>query len=137
MLTKKPMNKSYTKRERSGSHLDESLRDTIFRSPQGPHIIEPKAKCSNMQSKILACCWLTADTLPELKVELAAVMTPPVTRKVVVPGLDKWPAAAAVTVFTDRSIRELQLSALRASNHLSVTKEQFIIKMKRLFTSES
>lgn len=53
----------------------------------------------------LACCWLTvADAaLTELGVELAAVMTPPVILNVVVPGLDKWPAAAAVTVLMEPS----------------------------------
>lgn len=52
----------------------------------------------------LACCWLAAaDAVPtELGVELAAVMTPPVILNVVVPGLDKCPAAA-VTVFTEPS----------------------------------
>lgn len=53
----------------------------------------------------LACCWLAAAdaALTELGVELAAVMTPPVILNVVVPGLDKWPAAAAVTVLTEPS----------------------------------
>lgn len=51
----------------------------------------------------LACCWLAAaDAAPtELGVELAAVMTPPVILNVVVPGLDKCPAA--VTVLTEPS----------------------------------
>lgn len=51
----------------------------------------------------LACCWLPAAELTELGVELAAVMIPPVILKVVVPGLDKCPAAAAVTVLTEPS----------------------------------
>lgn len=49
----------------------------------------------------LACCWLALLTEPG--VELAAVMTPPVILNVVVPGLDKWPAPAAVTVLTEPS----------------------------------
>lgn len=46
----------------------------------------------------LACCWLAAAeaVLRGPGVELAAVMTPPVIRRVVVPGLDKCPAAASV-----------------------------------------
>lgn len=52
----------------------------------------------------LACGWLAAAdaVLTELGVELAAVMTPPVILNVVVPGLDKCPAAA-VTVLTEPS----------------------------------
>lgn len=59
-----------------------------------------------MRAVKLACCWLAAAAaaaLTEPGVELAAVMTPPVILNVVVPGLDKWPAAAAVTVLTDPS----------------------------------
>lgn len=58
-----------------------------------------------MRSVTLACCWLVAPAiaLTEPGVELAAVMTPPVILNVVVPGLDKWPAAAAVTVLTEPS----------------------------------
>lgn len=46
----------------------------------------------------LACCWLAAAeaVLSGPGVELAAVMTPPVILKVVVPGLDKCPAAVSV-----------------------------------------
>lgn len=46
----------------------------------------------------LACCWLAAAAavLTGPGVELAAVMTPPVILNVVVPGLDKCPAAASV-----------------------------------------
>lgn len=36
-------------------------------------------------------------------VELVAVMTPPVILRVVVPGLFRWLAAAAVTIFTEPS----------------------------------
>lgn len=36
-------------------------------------------------------------------VELAAVMTPPVILRVVVPGLVRWDAAAADTIFTEPS----------------------------------
>lgn len=52
----------------------------------------------------LACCWLAAAeaVLGGPGVELAAVMTPPVILKVVVPGLDKCPAAA-VSVLTEPS----------------------------------
>lgn len=57
-----------------------------------------------MRAVKLACCWPAAVTaLTELGVELAAVMTPPVILNVVVPGLDKCPAAAAVTVLTEPS----------------------------------
>lgn len=51
----------------------------------------------------LACCWLAvADAdVTEPEVGLAAVMTPPVILKVVVPGLDRCPAAA--TVLTEPS----------------------------------
>lgn len=51
----------------------------------------------------LACCWLAAADaeVTEPEVGLAAVMTPPVILKVVVPGLDRCPAA--VTVFTEPS----------------------------------
>lgn len=58
---------------------------------------------TNMRSVKLACCWLAAAALTELGVELAAVITPPVILNVVVPGLDKWPPAAAVTVLTEPS----------------------------------
>lgn len=61
----------------------------------------------SMKQKVtvrLACCWLVAAdaVLTEPGVELAAVMTPPVILNVVVPGLDKCPAAG-VTVFTEPS----------------------------------
>lgn len=61
-------------------------------------------KLKNMRTVTLACCWLDAAAvvLIEPGVELAAVMTPPVILNVVVPGLDKWPAAA-VTVLTEPS----------------------------------
>lgn len=51
----------------------------------------------------LACCWLpVADAeVTDPDVGLAAVMTPPVILNVVVPGLDRCPAA--VTVFTEPS----------------------------------
>ena len=63
-----------------------------------------RIKHTNMRTVKLACCWLpAAAVLTELGVELAAVMTPPVILNVVVPGLDKCPAAAAVTVLTEPS----------------------------------
>lgn len=61
----------------------------------------------HMRTVTLACCWLAAAAaaaiaLTEPGVELAAVMTPPVILNVVVPGLDRCPAAA-VTVLTEPS----------------------------------
>lgn len=55
----------------------------------------------NRKSVKLACGWFVLLTEPG--VELAAVMTPPVILNVVVPGLDKWPAPAAVTVLIEPS----------------------------------
>lgn len=56
-----------------------------------------------MEKIKLTCCWLpVADAeVTDPEVGLAAVMTPPVILNVVVPGLDRCPAA--VTVFTEPS----------------------------------
>jgi len=67
--------------------------------------LSDRLKQKNVRTVKLACCWLAAAAAAptEPGVELAAVMTPPVILNMVVPGLDKWPAADAVTVLTEPS----------------------------------